>query len=150
MMVWLLWNEGPEPGYKTDTMVWRDSNLRQQLRHIMEDREQENPPRPRLKLYADKIYNTSPFVTAAFNNRHGNVLEWMRKEICLMSKIRVAVEWTFGTIVMLFKFVDFAKGQKLFESPLAKHYIAAVFLANCHCCLHGLDTTNIISAILQV
>jgi hypothetical protein len=38
---------------------------------------------------------------------------------------------------MLYKFVDFAKGQKLMESPLAKHYIVAVFLANCHTCLYG-------------
>jgi len=99
----------------------------------------DNPPQRRLKLYADKIYNTCPLITAAFNRRHGAVLPWMTAENSLMSKIRVAVEWTFGNIVMLYKFVDFAKGQKLMESPLAKHYVVAVLLANCHTCIYGVQ-----------
>ena len=129
--------DGPFPGYETDTMVWRDSAVREQLDDIMGARLAEVPPRPRLRLYADKIYNTSNLVVAAFNNRHGPVNEWQTAENLLMSGIRVAIEWTFGTIVMLFKFVDFAKGQKIFGSPCAKHYIVAVLLANCHCCLYG-------------
>jgi hypothetical protein len=129
--------EGPEPGYETDTMVWRDCLIRQQLEGIMQSRQADNPPQRRLKLYADKIYNTCPLITAAFNKRHGLVRPWMRAENFLMSKIRVAIEWTFGNIVMLYKFVDFAKGQKLMESPLAKHYIVAVLLANCHTCIYG-------------
>jgi hypothetical protein len=129
--------EGPEPGYETDTMVWRDCLIRNQLEAIMQSRLADNPPQRRLKLYADKIYNTCPLVTAAFNRRHGAVVAWMTAENFLMSKIRVAIEWTFGSIVMLYKFVDFAKGQKLMESPLSKHYVVAVLLANCHTCVYG-------------
>ena len=62
-----------------------------------------------------------------------------------MSGIRVAIEWTFGTIVMLFKFV---KGQKIFESPCAKHYIVAVLLANCHCCLYGDQHTTYFDCVI--
>ena len=78
----------------------------------MQSRLADNPPRCRLKLYADKIYNTSPLVTAAWSLRHGPIAQWMSDENWVMSKIRVAIEWTFGSILMLFKFVDFAKGQK--------------------------------------
>jgi len=129
--------EGPEPGYETDTMVWRDCQIRHDIEEIMQSRLAENVPRRRLKLYADKIYNTCPIVTPAFSERHGYVQEWMTFENYIMSKSRVAIEWTFGQIVMLYKFVDFCKGQKMFESPIAKHYIVAVLLANSHTCLYG-------------
>ena len=49
--------EGPFPGYETDIMVWRDSEIRTEINDIMEARLAENPPRPRLRLYADKIYS---------------------------------------------------------------------------------------------
>ena len=76
-------------------------------------------------------------MTAAFSLRHGPLQPWMTAENFLMSKIRVAIEWSFGQIIMLYKFIDFAKGQKLLESPVAKHYIVAVLLANCHTCAYG-------------
>ncbi len=129
--------EVPFPGYETDTMVWRDCEIRNQLQDIMDARLAEDPPRQRLRLYADKIYNTSLLIVAAWNLRHGPVNEWQTAENRVMSGIRVAIEWTFGTIIMLFKFPDFCKGQKLGESPLAKHYIISALFANCHCCLYG-------------
>ena len=129
--------EGPFPGFNTDTIVWRDCQIRHDIEEIMQSRIAEEPSRRRLKLYADKIYNSSALITAAFSRRHGNLQPWMTVENSIMSAIRIGIEWTFGTIVMLFKFVDFAKGQKLMESPLAKHYTIAVFLPNCHCCLYG-------------
>jgi hypothetical protein len=118
-------------------MVWRDCQIRHQLEEIFQDRLNENPPRRRLKLYADKIYNHCPLVTAAYTIRHGPVAPWMIHENSIMSKIRVAIEWTFGSIVTLYKFIDFCKGQKLRESPIAKHYVIAVLLANCHTCIYG-------------
>jgi hypothetical protein len=127
--------EGPFPGYYTDTMVWRDCNIKNQLEEEMQVRIQNG--QPRLKLYADKIYNSSILVTAAWSIRHGEVFPWMIVENSIMSKIRVAVEWTFGTVICLYKFVDFCKGQKLYQSPLTKHYTIACMLANCHTCIYG-------------
>jgi len=134
--------ERPQPGYKPDTMVWRQCLIRHQIENLMQGRMANNPPRRRLKLYADKIYNTCPIVTSAWNRRHGALFQWMLDENWLMSKIRVAVEWTFGEIVMLSKFHDYKKGQKLNESPVEKHYIVAVLLANCHVCMYGTGTHN--------
>ena len=108
--------EGPEPGYNTDVMVWRDCQIRLDLEQIMQARQALVPPLRRLKLYADKIYNTGPLITAAFSERHGPLQQWMQDENYLMSKIRVAVEWTFKTILMLFKFTSFSKGQKILEA----------------------------------
>lgn len=134
--------EGPEPGFQPDTMVWRNCRIRHQIENLMQNRMAENPPRRRLKLYADKIYNSDPIVTAAWSLRHGPLFQWMADENWLMSKIRVAIEWTFGEILMLHKFIDFKKGQKVGESPVEKHYVVAVLLANCHVCLYGTGTHN--------
>ena len=54
--------DGPFPGFNTDPMVWRDCEIRQELEEIMISRILEDPPRRCLKLYADKIYNTSAFI----------------------------------------------------------------------------------------
>ena len=129
--------EGPFPGYNTDMIVWRDCQIRHEIEAIMQSRLAEQPPRRRLKLYADKIYNSSALIVAAFSRRHGPLLAWMLTENRIMSGIRIGIEWTFGTIIMLYRFVDFSKGQKLFESPLAKQYTVVAFLTNCHCCLYG-------------
>jgi hypothetical protein len=43
---------------------------------IMEERLAEDPPRPRQRLYADQIYNTSDLVVAAWSLRHGPVADW--------------------------------------------------------------------------
>jgi uncharacterized PurR-regulated membrane protein YhhQ (DUF165 family) len=83
------------------------------------------------------MYNSDIIVTAAFSLRNGEVLDWQRLENNIMSKMRVAIEWTFGTIIMLFKFIAFVHTQKLFQAPLAKEYVAAVFFANCHMCIYG-------------
>jgi hypothetical protein len=64
--------EGPEPGYFTDVMVWRDCQLRQDLEQIMLEREGNG--QHRLYLYADKVYNSGPLVRAAWSLRHGPVL----------------------------------------------------------------------------
>ena len=74
--------EGPEPGYEPDTMVWRDCAIRHALEQLMQDCLATAPPRRRLKLYADKIYNTCPLVTAALKSYEvadeGGVLTWKR------------------------------------------------------------------------
>ena len=85
--------DNPAPGYMNDPLVWANCGIRNDLENIMLTRMAENPPRRRLKLYADKIYTTSPLITAAFSRRHGALQAWMIVENSIMSKIRVAIEW---------------------------------------------------------
>lgn len=73
----------------------------------MEERLAEDPPCPRQRLHADKIYNTSDLVLAAWSLRHGPVADWQTLENRIMSGIRIGIEWTFGTIIMLYAFCDF-------------------------------------------
>lgn len=127
--------EGPEPGYFTDIMVWRDCQLNISLEQIMQERMQQN--KQRLKLYGDKIYNTCALITAAWSLRHGPVLPWMTAQNGLMSRIRVHVEWAFERIITACKFAAFSRTQMIQKSPLAKYYTVAVLLANAHTCFYG-------------
>lgn len=57
-----------------------------------------------------------------------------------MSRCRQCVEWSFGKVVGLFAFVDFAKNQKLHLQPVASYWQIATMLTNCHSCLYGNQT----------
>ena len=57
-----------------------------------------------------------------------------------MSRVRQCVEWSFGKVVSLFAFVDFAKNQKLHLQPVASYWQIAALLSNCHSCLYGNQT----------
>ena len=134
--------EGAFPGYQTDTLIWRDSEMRMTLEDIMNERVADG--RVRLKLYADKIYGTSILVTAAYSLRQnpGGLLLWQIQLNRLMSDIRVAIEWSFGKIINQNKFVSFGKAMKIQNSPVSKYYHVAIILANAHTCMYGCQHTN--------
>ena len=127
--------DGPEPGFHTDVMVWNNSKLRDDFERIM--RRRVLAGQRRLTLYADKIYNPSVNMVPAYSLRHGALLPWMVNENSLMSKIRVTVEWTFGKIVNIFAYLDFAKQNKLQQAPVDKLFIVSALLCNVHTCMYG-------------
>lgn len=134
--------EGAFPGYKNDTLIWRDSAMKIELERIMVERLQLG--QARYKLYADKIYSNSILVTAAYSLRHNpaGLLHWQIEINRLMSDIRVGVEWSFGKIVGRNKFVAFGKTMKIQNSPVSKYYHVAVLLANTHTCMYGCQHTK--------
>lgn len=129
--------DGPHPGFNTDIMGWRDAQMRQDLAAIMQQRLAAG--QPGLKLYADKMYNTSLLVVGAYNRRYGNIIQpWMRINNGIMSRIRVGIEWAFGSIITINKYIAFAPGQKLQENRTLKdYYYVGVLVSNCRCCFYG-------------
>jgi hypothetical protein len=105
--------EGALPGYQPDTMVWRDSAMREELEAIMAER--SGARRPRYKVYADKIYSNSKLVSAAYSRRHhrDGLQDWQIRLYRLMSDIRVGVEWSFGKVICRNKFLSFGKSMKI-------------------------------------
>ena len=57
--------ENPFPGFMTDPMCWRDSVLRVLMTMVMQNR--MDLGQRRLKTYADKIFITDEFLTAAYH-----------------------------------------------------------------------------------
>ena len=58
-----------------------------------------------------------------------------------MSRLRIAVEWDFGTVVNDWAFLNYAPNLKLFKSRVGDYYKVGVLLSNIRTCLYG----NIIS-----
>lgn len=134
--------EGAFPGYQPDTMIWRDSEMREELENIMADRAAEG--RARYKIYADKIYSNSVLITAAYSRRHHRhgLQDWQIRLNRLMSDIRVGVEWSFGKIIARNKYVSYGQSMKIQGSPVSKYYHIAVLLANAHTCMFGCQQTS--------
>ncbi|ETP06640.1 hypothetical protein F441_17000 [Phytophthora nicotianae CJ01A1] len=55
----------------------------------------------------------------------------------LMSSVREAVEWQFGSMKSLWAFIDFNKSLRLRQSPIGKYMLVNMLLTNCHCCYNG-------------
>lgn len=54
----------------------------------------------------------------------------------LMSSLRIAVEWSFGDVINLWKYLDYAAQLKVAHQPVGTFYRVAVFLTNCYTSLH--------------
>ena len=137
-----LW--GPSPGRENDLYLFRESNMKNRLdvlfnrANVLQTAAGRTPKR--FRCYGDSIYIPS---TSISRRRRmpplsaGHVAQNFR-----VNKGRTSIEWTFGKIVSLFKFVDFKKNLKLGHSKVgvANYYTAAAFLTNFHTCLEGSQT----------
>lgn len=54
-----------------------------------------------------------------------------------MSVVWIFVEWFFGDIVSIYKFIDYKKNFKVVLSLVGKMYIVVVILRNVLICLYG-------------
>ena len=89
-------------------------------------------------LYGDLVYAQSMYLIGGFCNVDVGTDEALYNRI--MSSMRIAVEWGFGTIIEQWKFLDFQQSMKIFECLVAQYYINAAFLCNLHNCLVGSKT----------
>jgi hypothetical protein len=55
----------------------------------------------------------------------------------MMSSKRISVEWGFGRVGALWKFIGCKNKMQMYLMPVASMYYAAWLLADCHCCLYG-------------
>ena len=100
-------------------------------------------------MYADKIYNNSQLITAAFSLRQfpGGIPVWATQLNRLMSGLRVGVEWAFGKIIVRSAYMGFGRAQRIFTSPVRKYYHVSVLLANAHTCFYGAVQTPVFDCV---
>jgi hypothetical protein len=85
-------------------------------------------------IYGDKGYQVEGRLSSPYEGNNLTADEsWYNMG---MSTVRVLVENTFGKVVSLWPYIDYPKRQKVFESPIGRQYIVAVFLTNCHSCFY--------------
>lgn len=126
---------GPIEAKRHDSAMLRMSELLPKLEQYM-----TMPGGTVFSLYGDLAYPLRVHLITPFK---GAILSDQERIFNgRMSKLRSSVEWTFGKILSLFAFVDYKKNQKLFLQPVAKYYLVASLLTNCHTCLYGSVTSE--------
>ena len=59
-----------------------------------------------------------------------------------LSSVRISVEWLYGDVINLFKFLDFNKNLKIGMSSIGKMCIVCALLHNALTCLYGNKTSS--------
>jgi hypothetical protein len=93
-------------------------------------------------LYADAGYAMRPHVIVPFRKVAGNLTPGERAFNRSMSKARVSVEWMFGRITQLWRFLDHHADLMVLKSNLSTFYRVAVLLTNIRTTLDGGNLTS--------
>jgi nuclease HARBI1 len=125
--------QGPTAGLKHDSFMLAESNLLPQLQQMF--------PNNEFALYGVPEYSNSCVLWTGFRNPPAQSPEAHFNK--RMLKVRVCVEWGFQTGTAVCRHVDFVPGMRIFVSPVAKHYITAVFIQNMHTCFYGNLTSRV-------
>ena len=122
---------GPFEGRRHDAALMRESGLQEQLQDL-DLRAQDGV---KLHLYGDTAYGLSEQIIVPFQGAQAQ-----REFNKGMSSARESIEWGFGKISSLWKFVDYSKNQKVLLQPVGVYYRVAALLTNCHTCCYSSQT----------
>ena len=87
------------------------------------------------QLYGDPAYPQSPWIGGPFRHAH---LDFAESQFnAQMSSTRIANEWGFGRIKLLWAYLDFENGQKIYLNDVKKYWPVAQILTNCHACCYA-------------
>ncbi len=123
---------GPIEGRRHDSHMLRESGILTQLQNLPLH---NNLP---YALYGDAAYPLGPSIICPFRGARLN--QEQHDFNTIMSSSRQCVEWGFGKITTQWAFLDFRKNLKVLLQPVAKYYLVASLLTNCHTCLYGSQT----------
>ena len=59
-----------------------------------------------------------------------------------MSRVRIAVEWSFGKISNLFPFFQMKRAMKVLQAPVSIRFQVAALITNLHTCLYGCEAAR--------
>lgn len=122
--------DGPFIGRRHDSAIVHLSKLISEMQDFLVNRDGTW-----YAVYGDPGYSNQKFIKVGYKNR---LLTQQQKDFNkLMSEQRVSVEYGFGKIIQQFAFLDFAKTQRMYLSPLKEMYHVAAILVNCQSCLRG-------------
>jgi hypothetical protein len=91
-------------------------------------------------MFGDKGYINHPLLQVPYSGH--NLSQRQSSYNKSLSDMRVTCEWSFGKIVNIWAFIDFAKKQKLGKQPVGDFYKVATLLTNCHSCLYSNQTAK--------
>lgn len=124
---------GPVPGTRHDAFLLTDSGLVPKLEGNMNSAAGEP-----FFIYGDPAYGLQSHIMCPYQEvSNGPLTPEMIGFNKSMSSARVAVEWGFKEMTSKWAFVDMKGQQKIWLSPVGRHYKVATLLSNVHGCLNG-------------
>jgi hypothetical protein len=126
---------GPVQGRRHDSYVLSLSDLEDKLTALNDHHGSQ------WHVYGDSAFTLTRVVQTGFressNPSNSNALYTY-----LMNSGRIAVEWGFGRVSNLWKYLDYSKQLRMHSSPLGSAYRVATCLTNMKTCLEGCQTTS--------
>ena len=135
----IAYMDGPYSGNRHDAGLLRDSGL-----GVILETHLRGVDGRQLCIYGDLAYPNRPYLAHPFKG--SRLTDEQELFNSTMAGLRIAVEGSFGKILALFPFVDFKKNIKLGLQPVAKYYMVATVLTNCHTCFYGSQTNRSFSS----
>lgn len=129
---------GPHCGNKHDSSILRETGLLAKLDTSLRD--QDGP----FLLYGDGGYPLVPQLLCPYKG--ATVTRDQKLFNTRLSKVRIAVEMSFGKVIQYFAFLDYKKNLKILLQPVAKYYMVATILTNCHTCLYESAVTALFAS----
>ncbi len=132
-----LYLYGPCSSKDCDLVLLRDCQLNEQLRII------QSLNNHQFCSYGDGIFPCRSHLRSK-NIRDFNPIEIQEKQI--MTRIRIANEWSYGATATFFPFVKEKYSQKILHNNQAVfHYAVATLLRNAYICLYECKTSKYFS-----
>ena len=125
---------GPVEGRRHDSFVLSRSGLEACMDGIAEDGHGE------WHVYADAAFSLTRHVQGGWSPHMNRTIDEALYTY-MMNSGRISVEWGFGYVATLFKYVDYPKMLRVYSSPVAALYRVAIALSNMKVCMEGNATT---------
>ena len=127
---------GPLSCRRHDLFVLNESNLNEKLFQLQ-----------RNEFLQFKIYGDSAYIhihQSHIRAKHHNILNSEREifENLSMSACRQSVEWNYGQLKNMWKFIDYEKNLKLLSMPVVPMTVSAMILRNASVTLNGNITSS--------
>lgn len=87
-------------------------------------------------IYGDSAYSWDTHLRSRYDYGNRNTPRMVLENKC-MSSCRECIEWDYGNVGNMWKFVDFKKGLKLRRMPVSHIYLTAMLLRNAYNCFNG-------------
>ena len=125
---------GPLEGRRHDMTTFRASKIEDTLASCM------NVDNQQYCIYGDPAYVLRPYLQIGYTG--ANLTEGQMLYNASMSAVRECVEWGFKDLKQIFTINDFARGLKVFRTPVALLTHASAGIHNIRCCLYGSQTSR--------
>lgn len=122
---------GPCDARANDLTMYRESAVDEPLKTVHDRQEQS------FYIFGDQAYKGLPYVMSPYPGPPGSLTPAEKRFNDRLSKLRIAVENSFGLSHNLFMGTSWSYGFKLGSMQVGNYYLVAILLTNCFTCLRG-------------